>query len=78
MSITSGRFHDVYIKINISFERGSPSTGERTFKARMDLESITLDLAMKHLGALEIHAKINTVLGQDTVGSSTITRYLQN
>jgi hypothetical protein len=43
----------------------------------MDLESITLSLAMKYLGALEIHAEINSVLGQDTVGYSTITRYLR-
>jgi hypothetical protein len=43
----------------------------------MDLEPITLYLAMKHLGALEIHAEINSVLGQGTVGYSTITRYLR-
>jgi hypothetical protein len=43
----------------------------------MDLESITLYLTMKHLGALEIHAEINNVLGQGTVGYSTRTRYLR-
>jgi hypothetical protein len=43
----------------------------------MDLESITLYLTMKHLGALEIHAEINNVLGQSTVGYSTITGYLE-
>jgi hypothetical protein len=77
MRITSGRLHPVYLKINISFEGRSPSTSERTLKARMDLESITLYLTTKHLGALEIHAEINSVLGQGTVGYSTITRYLR-
>ena len=43
----------------------------------MDLESITLYLAMKRLGAHDIHAEINDVLGQGTVGYSTITRYLR-
>jgi hypothetical protein len=43
----------------------------------MDLKSITLDLAMKHLGTLEIHVEINNVLGQGTVGYSTLTRYLR-
>jgi hypothetical protein len=43
----------------------------------MDLESITLYLAMKHLGALEIHGEINSLLGQGTVGYSTVTRYLR-
>jgi hypothetical protein len=42
----------------------------------MDLESITLYLTMKHLGGLEIHAEINSVLGQGTVRYSTKTRYL--
>jgi hypothetical protein len=77
MSITCGRLHQVDIKINISFERRSPSTSDRGLSARMDLESITLYLAMKHLGALEIHAEINSVLEQGTVGHSSITRYLQ-
>jgi predicted transcriptional regulator len=45
--------------------------------ARIYLESITFCLAMEHLGALEIHAEINSVLGQGTVGYSTITRYLR-
>jgi hypothetical protein len=67
----------MYIKINISFERRSPSTSERTLRAGMDIESITLYLAMKHLEALEIHAEINNVLGQGTPGDSTITRYLR-
>jgi hypothetical protein len=67
----------VYIKINISFERRLPSTSEPALKARMDLESITLYLAMKHLGALEIHAEINNVLGQGNVRYSTLTRHLR-
>jgi hypothetical protein len=67
----------VYIKINISFERRSPSASEQTCRARIDLESITLDLAMKHLRAVEIHAEINTVLGEGTIGYSTITWHLR-
>jgi hypothetical protein len=49
--------------MNISFERISPSASERTLRARMDFESNMLYLAMKHLGALEIQAEINSVLG---------------
>jgi hypothetical protein len=77
MSIASGRLHPVYLKINISFEPRSRSTREGTLRARMDLESITLYLAMKHLGALETHAEISSVLGQRTMGYSTRTRYLR-
>jgi hypothetical protein len=32
---------------------------------------------MKHLSVLEIHAEINSVLGQGTVGYLTITRHVQ-
>jgi hypothetical protein len=32
---------------------------------------------MNHLGAIEIHAQINKVLGEETVGYSTITQYVQ-
>jgi hypothetical protein len=67
----------MYMKINISFERRSPSTSERTLRAGMDLESITLYLAMKHLEPLGIHAEIDNALGQGTVGYSMITRYLR-
>jgi hypothetical protein len=67
----------MYIKINISFERRSPSATERRVKAGIDLESITLYFAMNHLGAIEIHAEINDVLGQGTAGYSTITMYLR-
>jgi hypothetical protein len=77
MSIISGRLHPVDVKINISVERRSPSPSGRTFKARKELESITLYLAMKHLGALDIHTKINIVPGQGNVGYSTITGYLR-
>jgi hypothetical protein len=77
MTITSGRLHRVDIKINISFERKSTSTSERTLRARMDLESIMIYLTMKHLGPLDIQAEINNILGQNTVGYSTITRYLR-
>jgi hypothetical protein len=44
----------------------------------MDLESITLYLNKKHLSAVAIHAEINSVLGEGTIGYSTVTRYLQN
>jgi hypothetical protein len=67
----------VDIKINISFDPRSPSTSERTFRARMDLESITLYLARKHLGVLDIHTGINSVLGQGIVGYSTRSRYMR-
>jgi hypothetical protein len=65
------------IEIRINFERRSPSPSSQTLTARMDLESITLYLAMKGLGARVIHAEINDVLGQGPVGYSTITRYLR-
>jgi hypothetical protein len=76
MRITSGLLDRMHGKINISFERRSPSTSEQTVKAGMERESITLYLAMQHLRALEIHAEINNILGQSTLGYSTITRYL--
>jgi hypothetical protein len=43
----------------------------------MDLESITLCLNKKHLSAVAIHVKINSVLGEGTIGYSTVTRYLR-
>jgi hypothetical protein len=43
----------------------------------MDLESVTLYLNKKHLSAVAIHAEINSVLGEGTIGYSTITRYLR-
>jgi hypothetical protein len=43
----------------------------------MDLESITLYLNKKHLSAVAIHAEINSVLGEGTIGYSTVTRYLR-
>jgi hypothetical protein len=44
----------------------------------MDLESITLYLnKKKHLSAFAIHAEINSVLGEGTIGYSTVTRYLR-
>jgi hypothetical protein len=43
----------------------------------MDLESVTLDLNKKHLSAVAIHAEINSVLGEGTIGYSTVTRYLR-
>jgi hypothetical protein len=42
----------------------------------MDLESITLYLNKKHLSAVAIHAEINNVLEEGTIGYSTVTRYL--
>jgi hypothetical protein len=72
-----GLLHQVYFEINSIFKRTSRSIGHRTLRVRMDLESIALYLAMKHLGAVEIHREINTVLGEGTVGYSTRTRYLR-
>jgi hypothetical protein len=43
----------------------------------MDLESITLYLSKKHFSAVAIHAEINSVLGEGTIGYSTITRYMR-
>jgi hypothetical protein len=43
----------------------------------MDLKSITLYLNKEHLSAVAIHAEINTVLGEGTIGYSTITHYLR-
>jgi hypothetical protein len=42
----------------------------------MNFESITLYLNKKHLSAVVIHAKINSVLGEGTIGYSTVIRYL--
>jgi hypothetical protein len=43
----------------------------------MDLESIVLYLNMKALVVVEIHTEINHVLGEDTIGYSTVTRELR-
>jgi hypothetical protein len=43
----------------------------------MDLEPITLYLNKKHLSGIAIHAEINSVLGEGTIGYSTVTRYLR-
>jgi hypothetical protein len=43
----------------------------------MDLESITLYLNKKHLSAIAIHAKINSVLGEGAIGYSAVTCYLR-
>jgi hypothetical protein len=43
----------------------------------MDLESITLYLNKKHLSAVAIHAEINSILREGTIGYSTVTRYLR-
>jgi hypothetical protein len=50
--------------------------GTCTFKIKMDLESIVLYLNKKDLAAVKIHTEINHVLGQSTIGYSTVTRYL--
>jgi hypothetical protein len=42
----------------------------------MDLEPIVLYLNKKDLAAVEIHAKINHVLGGSIIGCSTVKRYL--
>jgi hypothetical protein len=43
----------------------------------MYLESITLYLNKKHFSAVAIHAEINSVLGEGTIGYSTVTHYLR-
>jgi hypothetical protein len=43
----------------------------------MDLESVTSSLNKKHLSAVAIHAEINSVLGEGTIGYSTVIRYLR-
>jgi hypothetical protein len=43
----------------------------------MDLELITLYLNKKHLSTVAIHAEINSVVGEGTMGYSTVTRYLR-
>jgi hypothetical protein len=43
----------------------------------MDLESITLYLNKMHLSAVAIHAEISSVLGEGTIGYSTVTRCLR-
>jgi hypothetical protein len=43
----------------------------------MDLESIKLHLNKKHLLVVAIPAEINSVLGEVTIGYSTVTRYLR-
>jgi hypothetical protein len=40
----------------------------------MDLESILLYLNKKDRAAVEIHTKINPLLGEGTIGYSTVTR----
>jgi hypothetical protein len=43
----------------------------------MDLESITLQFNKKYLSTVTIHAETNSVIGEGTIGYSTVTRYLQ-
>jgi hypothetical protein len=43
----------------------------------MDLESVTLYLSKKHFSAVAIHAEINSVFGEGTIGYSTVTCYLR-
>jgi hypothetical protein len=43
----------------------------------MYLESITVYLNKKHLSVVAIHAEIKSVLGEGTIGYSTVTRYLR-
>jgi hypothetical protein len=44
---------------------------------KMDLKSIVLYLNKKDLVAVEIHIKINDVLGEGILGCSTVTRCLR-
>jgi hypothetical protein len=41
----------------------------------MDFESTTLFFNTKDLPAVAIHVEINSVLGEGTIGYSTVTRY---
>jgi phosphatidate phosphatase PAH1 len=43
----------------------------------MDLESMTLFLAKKDFGAIEIQTESNRDLGADNITDSTMTRYLR-
>jgi hypothetical protein len=43
----------------------------------MYLESITWYLNIKHLSVVAIHAEIYSVLGEGTIGYSTVIRYLR-
>jgi hypothetical protein len=43
----------------------------------MDLELITLYVNKKHLSAIAIHAEINSVRGEGTIGHSTVICYLR-
>jgi hypothetical protein len=52
------------------------SIGICTFRVKMNLESIVLYFNKKDLAAVEIHTEINHILGEGTIGCSTVTRYL--
>jgi hypothetical protein len=44
---------------------------------KMDIELITPDFTKRHLKAFAIHIEINDILGEGTVGYSTVTQYLR-
>jgi hypothetical protein len=75
MTVGSRKF--LGLGINEILQRTVHSIGIYPLKVRMDLGSITLYLNKKHLSAVAIHAEINSVLGEGTVGYSTITCYLR-
>jgi hypothetical protein len=75
MTLGSRKF--LGLGINEILERTVGSIDTCTLRVRMDLESITLYLNKKHLSAVAIHAEINSVLGEGTIGYSTAIRYLR-
>jgi hypothetical protein len=77
MYLTLGSRKFLGLGINEILERTVRSIGTCTLSVRMDLKSVMLYLNNKHLSAVVIHAEINIVLGEDTIGYSTVTRYLR-
>jgi hypothetical protein len=75
MTLGSRKF--LGLGINEIIERTVRSIGICTLRVSVVLESITLYLNKKHLSAVAIHVKINSVLGEGTIGYSTVTRYLR-
>jgi hypothetical protein len=66
MTLGSRKF--LGLGINEILQRTVRSIGICTLRVRMDLESITLYLNKKDLLAVAIHAEINNVLGEGTIG----------
>jgi hypothetical protein len=67
-SVTVSSHQGLAFEITDIYKRTSGSLGDSTSGIRMDFKTITLHFHNKHIGAIAIHIKINTVLGQDTIG----------